>query len=268
MLLTACDDGYLSEAEVLIKSCAKYEPAQRFYLFLVSSDLALESLVKAWHPNIIIDRVARPYSRGLRSGMLFCVRSIALRKALEIYREPTVYLDSDTLLRGELRDVFKDLETFDLMVKYRPHLKHFGVAGTPYGSTFNSGVIAVRPSAAGIRFARGYDRRLQGLVASERPLTRYQEDIKIKFVVDQELLYVTYLDFRDELLFKALPDRFNDARFGSDSIVWHGKGTARTDPRYVLEKLRYSNRFLFCPFSVYVSFWNFLRSIKHKLILE
>lgn len=264
MLLTACDSEYWAEAEILIKSCARHEPNQRFYLFLVSCDPTLDSLVKTWHPNIIIDRVVWPYEVEPRPGMLYCIRSIPLRKVLETYREPTIYLDSDTLLRGPLTELFEALKTCDLTVKLRPQLRHVGAAGTPYGSTFNNGVIGIRPSAAGIRFVQEYDRTLQEFVTSGKPLTIYREEIGIRFVVDQELLYVTYLSLEDALLFKPLPSKFNDAKFDPASIIWHGKGTARTNPRYVKEKLRYSNKLLFYPFSVYVSLLSLLRSIKHK----
>jgi hypothetical protein len=244
MILTACDEGYLSEAEILIKSCANYEPTQQFYLFLVGTDASLEWLVRTWHPRIILERVAWPYGTEPRPGMLYCIRSIALRNALETYQEPAVYLDSDTLLRGDLSGLFEDLASCDVMVKYRPHLEHTGAAGTPYGSTFNSGVIAIRPSSVGIRFAQEYDRLLDEFIASGRPLTVYREDIRIRFVIDQELLYVAYANMRDELLFKPLPDEF----------------------QYIREKLRYTNRLLFYPFSIYVALRNQLRSLRHRFL--
>ena len=265
MLLTACDDKYLSEAEILIKSCARYEPDQRFYLFLVSSNPKLDSLVKTWHPNIIINRIAWPYDIEPRRGMMNCVRSIAIQKVIEKYREPTLYLDSDIILRGPLTELFDFLEMYDVMVKFRPELRQLGVAGTPYASTFNSGVIAIRPSPAGIRFAQEYNGNLQEFIDSNRRIVIYRPEHQVNVYADQELLYVTYLKLQDELLFKPLPSKFNDAKFSSTSVIWHGKGTARTNPRYVKEKLRYKNKLLFYPFSVYTSLWSLSRSVRRIL---
>ena len=265
MLLTACDDKYLSEAEILIKSCAKYEPDQRFYFFLVSSNPLLKSTIKTWHPDIVIECVEWPYDEPPRSGMLYCIRSIPLQSVLETYREPTIYLDSDTILRGSLFEIFKDLQTYDLLVKKRPELKQLGVAGTPYASTFNSGVIAIRPSEAGILLARLYNDILHAHIASGKPITHYQEDIRVSVYADQELLYVAYHQLKDQLLFKPLPTKFNDAKFDPDSIIWHGKGTARKNPYYVKEKLRHSHQFKYYAFSLYLWVRKIAGSIKRKI---
>lgn len=265
MLLTACDDKYLSEAEILIKSCAMHEPNQRFYFFLISSNCSLKSRIKSWHPDIVIECVQWPYNVPPRPGMLYCIRSIPLQSVLEKYREPTIYLDSDTILREPLFEIFEDLQTYDLLVKKRPELEHTGAAGTPYGSTFNSGVIAIRPSDAGIRFAKHYNRILETYIASGKPLIRYQEDIRIRFVVDQELLYVVYHELKDQLLYKPLPNKFNDAKFSPDSIIWHGKGTARENSYYVKEKLRYGNPLSFYAFSLYLLMRRFAGSVKRRL---
>jgi hypothetical protein len=210
------------------------------------------STIKTWHPDIVIECVEWPYDEPPRPGMLYCIRSIPLHKVLKKYREPTVYLDSDVILRNSISEIIEDLKRYDLLIKMRPELVHIGAAGTPYGSIFNSGVIAIRPSEAGIRFAENYDRTVQAFIASGKSLVRYQEDIRIRFVIDQELLYVTYDALRDNLLFKPLPTKFNDAKFDPESIIWHGKGTARKNPDYVKEKLRYGNQFRYCAFSLYL----------------
>lgn len=265
MLLAACDDRYLSEAEFLIKSCARHEPGQRFYLYLVSTNPELESAIQTWHPNIIINRVAWPYEVEPRPGLMNCLRSIALQKALEAYQEPTLYLDSDILLRGKLAALFETLDTCDLMVKFRPELKHLGVAGTFYASIFNSGVIAIRPSPSGKRFVQEYNSILNEFISSGKPIVVYREEHRINVYADQELLYVAYSRLQDQLQFKPLPDEFNDAKFDPSSIIWHGKGTARKSPRYVREKLRYRNRILMYPYSLFLGVWILSRSVKRKL---
>ena len=266
MLITACDDKYLSEAKILIRSCARYEPNQRFYLFLVNSDSVPDLTIKRWHPNIIIERVTWPYDAERWRGIMCSARSIPIQNTIERYHEPVIYLDSDTLLRGPLTGIFQALETCDLMVRFRPDLEHVGAAGTPYGSTFNSGVIAIRPSAAGMHFAQEYNRLLQEFLASGKSLEVYRQEYRIRFVVDQELLYVTYLRLQDEIVFRPLPAKFNDAKFDPSSIIWHGKGSAREHPQYVLEKLRHSGRLLYYPFGILSSLLNVFRLVRYSLL--
>jgi hypothetical protein len=265
MLVTACDDKYLSEAKALIKSCAKHEPTQRFYLFLVNSKNVPDATIKTWHPNIVIERVGWPYNASPRRGMMHCVRAIPIKNVLEKYREPAVYLDSDTLLRGRLTEIFEALKTCDLMVRFRPTLEHIGVAGTPHASRFNSGVIAIRPSTEGISLAIEYNRALWEFIDSGKPILIYREEYGINVSADQELLYLAYLKMQSEVVFKPLPAKFNDAKFDAVSIIWHGKGIARKHPQFIIEKFRYSNGFLFYPLGVLNVLLSLLRSFKHGL---
>ncbi len=268
MFITACDEKYLHEAKILIKSCAKHEPSQQFHLFLVNTSPNLEKTIKSWHPHISIENVTWPYDAKNWRGIMCSARSIPIQKVLETYREPTIYLDSDTIIRKPLTELFNLLEKADLLVKYRPELEHFGVAGTIHASKFNSGVIAVSPSKAGLRFAQTYNQLLREFIDLNSPIVEYRSKHNVNVYADQELLFVAYLQLQDEIKFKALPNKFNDAQFQKDSVIWHGKGTAREHPHYIKEKLYYTNKLLFYLFSVYVFLWNILRTIKHTIITK
>ena len=266
MLLTACDSGYLTDAKTLLRSCARHMPDQRFYLFLVNADVVSDTILRQWHPHLIIERVKWPYEPSRWRGIMCSARSIPLRKALEEYGEPVIYLDTDILVRGSLSEIFQELEHCDLMVRYRPDLNHIGAASTPFGSTFNSGVIAVRPSQAGLRFVREYDRMIREYIASGKPLEVFRPEYRIRFVIDQELLYVAYQKVQDEIIFKPLPMRFNDARFHPTSLIWHGKGSARRHPVYVVERLRYVYPILYQPYGLVSGFLNHLRRIRRYVL--
>ena len=264
MIITACDKNYLSEAEVLIKSCARQEPNQRFYLYLVEGTPDQVLIVKSWHPNIIVERVSWPYQE-LRSGMINCVRSMVLEKVLETYSEPTLYLDSDMIVRSGLAELFSLLEIYDLTVLFRPQLEHIGVAGTPYANKFNSGVIGIRPSPVGKYFARMYNEALKSFINSGNPIVRFSDEYGINVWADQEFLYVTYKELKDKLQFKSLPSKFNDSKFNNNSIIWHGKGTARNHPSFVIEKKRYTQEFFYHPLGmVNWILWR-LRQLKKQL---
>ncbi|GAI37357.1 unnamed protein product, partial [marine sediment metagenome] len=144
MLLTAVDKDYLlKEGQFLIKSCAKFEPEQKFYLYLVNAEKDLDEEIKKWHPNIIIEHAEFSYDPEKWRGLMCSARSIPLESVLTSYKEPTIYLDSDILLMGHLTELFEQLKDNDVMIRLRSELKLKGPAGTEHSAKFNSGVIAV-----------------------------------------------------------------------------------------------------------------------------
>ncbi len=262
MLLTACDETYLEEARLLIRSCARHEPNRPFFLFLVNSSSVSDSTIRSWHPRIVIERVTWPKNPETWRGTMFCARSVPIRRVLEQYKEPAVYLDSDVLLRGSIRPLFDILERVDLTVKHRPELILTGPAGTPFASKFNSGVIGIRPSPLGIRFAQLFDDNIQKHLRAGKPSSLYHSDVRLEAGLDQELLYTTYLELKDNLLFEDLPFEFNDSRFDQRSIIWHGKGSARLHPLYRIEKARYRYPGLYYPFKLLSSALSSLRVVR------
>jgi hypothetical protein len=250
MILTAVDDDFLPEALSLIKSCVRHAPGQRFYLFLVNSTEDRISEVRGSHPNLIVEHVQWPYDAERWRGLMCSARSGPILHVLEEYKEPTLYLDSDMLVMGPLDELFGELETYDLLVQYRPEGDVLGAGGTRKAGRFNSGVIAVRPSDEGIEFARQYDRRIREWIDTGKPLCRYDEDCGIETCIDQEFLYLVYEEFKERLRFAPLAIKFNDSGLRPGSVIWHGKGVARKRLPYVLGKLSYENLLIYWIFSL------------------
>lgn len=251
MLLTASayDKYFFDETQYLIKSCAKFEPDQKFYLFLINADKSVDKEIQKWHPNIIIDHAEFKYDPEKWRGLMCSARTIPLEKALTTYREPLIYLDSDIILRGPLTELFDQLKDYDLIVRSRPNLKTKGAAGTEHAGKFNSGVIAISPSEQAITFIKEYNRRVRSHIKSGRPIDFI--DNGIYTAIDQEYLYLVYLDMKSNLLFCPLDDKFNDAYLNDKSVVWHGKGVARTALKYKREKSRYESKLKFIKYSIY-----------------
>ena len=266
MILTACDSAYLKEAACLIRSCARYVPEQKFYLFLVNGENITDETFRSWHPQIMVDRVLWNFEPQRWHGLMCAARSGPIEKALHQYHEKLLYIDSDCLVRAPLNEVFQALDHCDLMVKYRPQMEQLGAAGTYFASKFNSGVVAIRPSDPGLRFAHNYHQAIQEFITSGKPLELPLEEEKIISVFDQELLYATYLQLKEDLTFTPLPDKFNDSKFNPGSAIWHGKGTARTHPLYRLERAHYQHQRLSPIFTVFSSILFAARATKRKII--
>lgn len=266
MILTACDSSYLDEAACLIRSCARYAPEQSFYLFLINDQNTPDESIQKWHTDILIDRVFWPIKGERWRGIICSARSIPIEKALKKYHQKLLYLDADMIVRGSLTGLFHDLDLYDLMIKHRPQLNHLGPTGSQFASRFNSGVIAIRPSSGGLKFAQEYNLALQNYVNSGKPLVLPLLGEKVVSYIDQELLFLTYLRLKNEITFSPLPDKYNDAKFMPDSLIWHGKGTARNHPLYRLEKAYYQHRRLSPLFTVFSSILFAARAAKRKII--
>jgi hypothetical protein len=239
-----------------------HEPDQQFYLFLINADTPSDREINSWHPNLIIERVWWQYDPVNWRATMSSARSIPLEKVLKEYREETIYLDSDIIIRGPLVEIFSSLKEYDLTVKFRPQLNQRGPAGTDYAAKFNAGVIGIRPSPIGLKFTRRYNQLIQNHISSGKPLVYYLEEEKINSWIDQELLFVTYLEYQKELLFKSLPEKYNDAKFHNESIIWHGKGTAYKHPMFTTERMRYDYPVLYHPLGTFNQILSLSRNIK------
>ena len=247
MILATCDRNYLHRVRLLISSCARHIPDQRFYLYLINSDKPTDREIQSWHPNLILEKVRWRIDPDNWRALMCSARALPLETVLKKYNEKVIYLDSDTLVRKSIHELLSILDKNDLTVKYRPQLNQMGAAGTHYAAKFNNGVIGIRPSPIGIKFAQRYNELIQEHIASGKPLEHHLKKENITSIFDQELLFLTYLEFQDDISFYPLPEKFNDARFSPNSIIWHGKGTAYNHPLYTTERYRYEYPRMYYP---------------------
>lgn len=242
MIISVVDDTMIPEVKSLIASCAVHAPDQPFHLFLVNPDAYSRRVGELYrlHPNISINQGIWPSDKASWHGLMCCAKAAPILYCLEEYKEPILYLDADTIVRGPLDEIWDTLKICDLMIKYRPELNHIGPAGTPLASKFNGGVIAIAPSTAGIEFANKYYQRITEWIKADKPTKIWIPEGKVFAYIDQELLYLIHLETGTS--FFSLPHKFNDAKFLPSSIIWHGKGTARNNAKYRRERLRYTNK--------------------------
>jgi len=266
MILATADTNYIPKVKTLITSCARHAADHQFYLFLINVDESKDNEIKSWHSNIVIEHVFWDNHPTRWKGMLSSARSIPLYNSLKVYKENILYLDADIIIRRPLDDLFAILHDYDLTIKYRPELNHLGPSGTMFASKFNAGVIGIRYSENGLAFAQRYNKYLWNYINSGDELIINLPQEKINTYIDQEMLYITYLEFKNRINFFPLPGGFNDSKFLPQSTIWHGKGTAYNHPIFAVERKRHQSSFHYHALGLYNSSLNSARSLKKRII--
>lgn len=266
MILATADTNYLPKVKTLILSCARHASDNLFFLFLINVDESKDSEIKSWHSNIVIEHVFWDNQPTRWRGMLCSARSIPLYNSLKVYKENILYLDADIIVRRPLDDLFAILLDYDLTIKYRPELKHLGAVGTMFANTFNSGVIGIRYSDFSLEFAKRYNENLWNYINSGGELQLILPQEKIVNYADQEMLYITYLEFKNRINFFPLPGGFNESKFLPQSTIWHGKGTAYNHPIIAVERKRHQSSFHYHALGLYNFILNSARSLKKRII--
>jgi len=126
-----------------------------------------------------------------------------------------VWLDADTIVRGPLDGLWSDMNPGAMKITFRPdHDAKF---------KFNTGVIVLTWSLAVDQMVKGWAERIA------------KDDTWLN---DQLYLWKEWKHSNVELL--PLEHKYNDSHLAEDSIIWHGKGHARRDPRWLKEQKRYA----------------------------
>lgn len=191
------------------------------------------------------------------------MRSQILVDILQEYQEPTVYLDSDIILKKELTELFAILEQHELAVLHRPEIEQLGACGTRDAGKFNSGVIAVAPTPNMLNFFGNYKTLIKARIERDEPLDLLHN--RIYTAVDQELLYTLYEERKSEIDYLPLPKKFNDTHLQSGSAIWHGKGVRRNRLKWKLEQSKYRKLY---PYTAVLWCLISIRTILRKMLGE
>ena len=150
-----------------------------------------------------------------------------LRSCIARYNHPALWLDADTIVRRPLDDLARMVESADLTILHRPNTFKRGPLGSYHACTFNTGVVGVNATDAGM----DYLDRWQEVCEMSKPAP----------LLDQEAAYLAYRNLRSRVRMCELPGAFNDARFSPASSIWHGKGSSRRHILFKLESARYAH---------------------------
>jgi hypothetical protein len=241
MIATVCDEGdFLHKVtRPAIQSFARHMPDAPFCLVLINASGRFDAEIRSWHPRLILKNYPLAIREAFRRGYQFCYMTLPLHDLLVEFNEPLIYVDADTLLRGRLDTVFDLLRQYDIVARYLPFQALPGPTTEMDGARINNGCLALANNDATRRYTAELRRRVIAFLESGRDPSRLIPETGTVTGLDQELLWVIYREMKDALRFFPLDDRFNDAQLHDHSVLWHAKGTARRNPRYLFEVARF-----------------------------
>lgn len=240
MIATVCDEGdfLFRVTQPAIRSFAIHMPDLPFCLVLINGTGRHDDVIRSWHPKLVLRHQPLDIRPEHLRGYQFCYMTLPLHALLEEFDEPLVYVDADTLLRGSIAPVFAMLESYDLVMRYLPFQALPGPTTADDGARVNNGCLGLANNERTRRYALELRNRVIRYLESGRDPARIVAETGTVTGLDQELLWVIYREMQDAIRFFPLEDRFNDSQMQSDSVLWHAKGTARRNPRYLYEAAR------------------------------
>jgi hypothetical protein len=244
MITTIVDEGqYLfNMTQYLIRSLAVHMPSEHFCLVVVNGTGKYEKEILSWHPNLIIKNYTLDVKKEHERGYQFCYMVLPLHDLLLEYPEDLIYMDGDIVVRDSLQPIFDDLKKYDFMIRYRPFLETHGPLSATHGAKVNSGVTAFANNEKTQLFTLEFkNRTIEFLEKNGDPIRRNKNHNTLT-AIDQELLWLLYLEFQKKISFFPLNDKYNDSYFTREGVVWHAKGIARTYPSYKIECYKYGNK--------------------------
>lgn len=266
MIATIVDEGtyLLNMTKYLIKSLAVHMPNEKFCLVLVNGSGKYDNEIRTWHPNLILKNYPLHVDKEYEKGYQFCYMTLPLHELLVEFDEPLIYMDGDIVVRGSIQPLFEDLNKYDYMVRYRPFLETDGPLSATHGAKVNNGVTCFANNKKTRLFTLELRNRIVEFLNNGGDPIRWSEKNNAVTAIDQELLWLLYLEYQNEIKFFPTDDRYNDSVFKNDSIIWHAKGVARNYPEYRIECYKYGRRDIDL-FSEYVKLYykKFRRLVKN-----
>ena len=203
-IISVANDKYYRYLTALVKSAAIHFPEAAMYVCLVNRE---ENGLKRLHHNIEIEKRYvkgndKVYCANLRASLF---RSVRKRKSGYL-----IWVDADTVIRGNCKGLIKHIESCDITARPKPvpqHAKRFGHHW--------SGIISVADTKSCKDFMTAYYH-----LVSRDPT----------WLSDQLNLDLALKAFSGN--FKPLPEKYMDFEYEPESVIWTGKGKRTKDKRF------------------------------------
>ncbi|MBA5762803.1 hypothetical protein H2O73_10645 [Vibrio sp. 404] len=264
MIVTVSDESnyLLNVTKYMILSLSKFMSDEKLFVIVVNGSGRYDEKIATWHPNLSILHYEVKLEN--KRGLYFSFMALPLFDLMSKYNEPLIYIDGDVVIRSSLAPLFEQLKEYDLLVRYRPFCSIQGPMGTKYGGRVNSGVLALANTPQVLELVSEFKEKIMTFIEEGHDLISWNKEKTALTGIDQELLWVLIMEYKDKLNFFPLNDKYNDSYFKSDSVIWHAKGVARKKLKYLMECNRldgsYIKYFFRKMFSIYVDLKAFIKS--------
>lgn len=216
-LYIAIGERFLDEARRSARSVKKASPSAAICIITdqeIAADEDFDVVMDA-APRQQAREIYKPHDRGPYYKKIYPLLNSPFEK--------TIFLDSDTWVVEPLDDLFKLLETFDLLVtpdptpynyRFEKDEEPFSLIPAAFG-VFNTGLIAYRKGEPATRFLEGWQRN-------------YEDHVARFTVMDQPAFRLTL--FESDIRFHVLPSCYNTISWvpfiipsGGSVIMLHGR---------------------------------------------
>lgn len=242
MITTIVDETYLyREARYLLASIYKNIPNEKIYLFLVNCNEEVKADVLKWNPNTTIDFRTFDVPKEQYKSYMYVMMTFVFDWLLNDIKtkEDIIYLDADIVLKGNLDNLYKDLDKYDLMFRYHPFNRIKGPTTDEFGGIMNNGCVVVKNNTIMAEYSKKLRKNIQNYLDTKKDPVIFLEEAKVITCIDQEMEFTTYLDMKDKIKFFPIDNIYNDTQYTDIGIVWHAKGVHRTYPEYLIECHKY-----------------------------
>ncbi|TFB13944.1 hypothetical protein E3V33_00095 [Candidatus Marinimicrobia bacterium MT.SAG.4] len=226
ILCSVASNDFLHYIERLLASAGTNLPEALFYIVLVNVDKIKAEYLNSLYGNLILEHDYVHFNNHAdQQGYCTNRRSTLLPHLLKKYNSPVVWIDADSLIIKPAQELIEYANSCDFSVMYsdsHPLLNMSekkrmklpkGPLGSPYYGVFSAGLITMKNSQIMKEFVDSWAKKV--------------EKKKLSWYADQEGLFLTYLDYKDKIKFRSLPEKYWGRYYSEDIIIWVPKGYYR-----------------------------------------
>ena len=214
-VVSVSDPEYLRHVRALAYSLKRNFPSAQLYLHLINTEPEQQRDLAIAFPKVEMGVETRSFD-SLEEKRVYCAGSRArvMSNLLEWGKPLLLYLDADTIVRGNLARLIALIRSHDLVALKRRNKKDEHLR-------YATGVVGIRASQSSKVFLRKW-----ADLIDRDPWFWFHEQLYFSKALEQ-------MDGRID--FHSLPKRFIDWHYRLFSPIWVGKGSRKHEERiYVL----------------------------------
>lgn len=163
---------------------------------------------------------SNPFCKSKKEAYCANIRAMVICDLLKCTNNPILYLDADSIVRGDLIELYKIIKSNDLALFRRD--------GAAKKNKILTGVIGINNNKTAFEFINYWVNEL------------LKKDNLYKWFSDQIYFYTAMEKFGDEVKISTIPKKFIDVDFLEGAVIWCGKAERKFEnEKYIKEMGEY-----------------------------